>query len=70
VSNCQEWTAARPIPEGMTIFCLVSFTTGAVRSAMPAIAGFLVLPRDAHAVCVYSALCVLMMYTVAGLCDG
>jgi len=42
VSNCQEWTAARPIPEGMTIFCMVSFTTGAVRSAMPAIAGFLV----------------------------
>ena len=36
-------TAARPIPEGMTIFCLVSFTTGAVRSAMPATAGFLVL---------------------------
>jgi len=34
--------AARPIPEGMTIFCLVSFTTGAVRSAMPATAGFLV----------------------------
>jgi len=35
-------TAARPIPEGMTIFCLVSFTTGAVRSAMTATAGFLV----------------------------
>jgi len=35
-------TAARPIPEGMTIFCLVSFTTGAVRSAMPATAGLLV----------------------------
>ena len=35
-------TAARPIPEGTTIFCLVSFTTGAVRSAMPATAGFLV----------------------------
>ena len=43
MSNCQEWTAARPIPEGMTIFCLVSFTTGAVRSAMPATAGFLVV---------------------------
>ena len=42
MSNCQEWTAARPIPEGMTIFCLVSFTTEAVRSAMPATAGFLV----------------------------
>ena len=36
-------TAARLIPEGMTIFCLVSFTTGAVRSAMPATAGFLVV---------------------------
>jgi len=36
-------TAARPIPEGMTIFCLVSFTTGAVQSAMPATAGLLVL---------------------------
>ena len=35
-------TAARPIPEGMTIFYLVNFTTGAVRSAMPATAGFLV----------------------------
>ena len=35
-------TAARPIPEGMTIFCLVTFTTGAVRSAMPATVGFLV----------------------------
>jgi len=40
LSNCQD--GCRPIPEGMTIFCLVSFTTGAVRSAMPATAGFLV----------------------------
>jgi len=31
----------------MTIFCLVSFTTGAVRSAMPASAGFLV-SNDSH----------------------
>ena len=36
-------TAARPIPEGMTIFCLVSFTTGAVRSTVPATARFLVI---------------------------
>jgi len=39
--------AARPIPEGMTIYCLVSITTGAVRSAMPATAGFLVMYYDA-----------------------
>jgi len=47
--SCQTArAAARPIPEGMTIFCLVSFTTGAVRSAMPATAGFLVVTCNAY----------------------
>ena len=69
MSNCQEWTATRPIPEGMTIFCLVSFTTGAVRSAMPATAGFLVYFTLTFTFeLIMSQLSIVYLYTCAASC--